>query len=175
MSSRHGGIERGTITLMTGPSGVGKTTVGVPFMKEAARRVERTAAEGRLRQWSFEATDATLARRVRLDFLAELEAGGLRGEALSTAELVFSELLGNVVRYAPAAIDLTLDLSGDFPVLHVLDNGPGFQHLPKLPDDDFSERGRGLFIVSRFVEEFHVARRPNGGSHARAVLLRTTA
>ncbi len=37
----HGGIERGTITLVSGPSGVGKTTIGVGFMKEAAARGER--------------------------------------------------------------------------------------------------------------------------------------
>lgn len=38
----HGGIERGTITLVSGPSGVGKTTVGTQFMKEAAGRGERS-------------------------------------------------------------------------------------------------------------------------------------
>jgi circadian clock protein KaiC len=38
----HGGIERGTITLISGPSGVGKTTVGTQFMKEAAGRGERS-------------------------------------------------------------------------------------------------------------------------------------
>lgn len=38
-----GGIERGTVTIVTGPSGVGKTTVGVQFMKEAAERGERSA------------------------------------------------------------------------------------------------------------------------------------
>jgi circadian clock protein KaiC len=38
----HGGLERGTITLMTGPSGTGKTTVGIQFMKEAAGRGERS-------------------------------------------------------------------------------------------------------------------------------------
>jgi circadian clock protein KaiC len=29
-----GGIERGTITILSGPSGVGKTTLGMQFMKE---------------------------------------------------------------------------------------------------------------------------------------------
>ena len=38
----HGGIERGTITLLSGPSGVGKTTMGLQFMKEAASRGERS-------------------------------------------------------------------------------------------------------------------------------------
>jgi len=37
-----GGIERGTVTLFTGPSGVGKTTIGLQFMKEAAGRGERS-------------------------------------------------------------------------------------------------------------------------------------
>lgn len=38
----HGGIERNTITLLSGPSGVGKTTLGLQFMKEAAARGERS-------------------------------------------------------------------------------------------------------------------------------------
>jgi len=38
----HGGLERGTITIISGPSGVGKTTVGLQFMKEAAGRGERS-------------------------------------------------------------------------------------------------------------------------------------
>jgi circadian clock protein KaiC len=38
----HGGIERGTITIISGPSGVGKTTLGMQFMKESAARGERS-------------------------------------------------------------------------------------------------------------------------------------
>ena len=38
----HGGIERGTVTVISGPSGVGKSTLGMQFMKEAAGRGERS-------------------------------------------------------------------------------------------------------------------------------------
>lgn len=38
----RGGIERGTISIVTGPSGAGKTTLGLQFMKEAAGRGERS-------------------------------------------------------------------------------------------------------------------------------------
>ena len=107
-------------------------------------------------------------------FIGELERDGLRGEALQSAELVFRELVGNVVRYAPKWVDVTLDLSRvTSPVLHVLDKGRGFRSNPKLPENTMSERGRGLYIVARLTEEFNVSERPYGGSHARAVLART--
>lgn len=38
----NGGLERGTVTIVTGPSGVGKTTLGLQFMKAAAERGERS-------------------------------------------------------------------------------------------------------------------------------------
>jgi anti-sigma regulatory factor (Ser/Thr protein kinase) len=134
--------------------------------------VERNDAAERLTHWSFDARDPDAARDVRKEFLDHLRRGDMGPEGLSNAELVFSELVGNVVRYAPRWVDITLDWSGSAPVLHVLDGGPGFQHIPRLPDNVLSERGRGLFIVARLTHEFHVTKRPHGGSHARAVLLR---
>lgn len=53
----YGGIERGTITLITGPSGIGKTTVGMQFVKEAAARGDRSAA------YTFDEPRSTLLRR----------------------------------------------------------------------------------------------------------------
>lgn len=38
----NGGLERGTVTVISGPTGVGKTTTGTQFMKEAAGRGERS-------------------------------------------------------------------------------------------------------------------------------------
>jgi serine phosphatase RsbU (regulator of sigma subunit)/anti-sigma regulatory factor (Ser/Thr protein kinase) len=132
--------------------------------------VERNVASERLLHWSFDSRDPEAARDVRRALLAELERGKFSPAGLLNAELVFSELLGNVVRYAPKWVDVTLDWSGPTPVLHVLDGGPGFQHLPKLPENVLSECGRGLYIVAQLTSEFHVTKRPHGGSHARAVL-----
>lgn len=52
-----GGIERGTVTAVSGPSGVGKTTTGTQFAKEAASRGERTVL------YTFEEDIATLRHR----------------------------------------------------------------------------------------------------------------
>jgi circadian clock protein KaiC len=52
-----GGIERGTVTLLTGPSGIGKTTIGAQFMKAAAERGERSAI------YSFDERLSTLVSR----------------------------------------------------------------------------------------------------------------
>ena len=53
----HGGIERGTVTLLTGPTGVGKTTLGMQFCNAAARSGHRSAV------YTFDERAATLLRR----------------------------------------------------------------------------------------------------------------
>jgi circadian clock protein KaiC len=53
----YGGLERGMVTLITGPSGVGKTTLGLQFLKEAATKGERSLI------YIFEESVQTLIRR----------------------------------------------------------------------------------------------------------------
>lgn len=54
-----GGIERGTVTILSGPTGVGKTTLGTQFMKEAAGRGERSVI------YLFEESEATFVERTK--------------------------------------------------------------------------------------------------------------
>jgi circadian clock protein KaiC len=53
----NGGIERGTVTVISGPTGVGKTTTGTQFLHEAATRGERSVV------YLFEETDDTYRYR----------------------------------------------------------------------------------------------------------------
>lgn len=53
----HGGLERRTVTIISGPSGVGKTSLGLQFMKEAAGRGERSVV------YLFEESQETLLQR----------------------------------------------------------------------------------------------------------------
>jgi len=53
----NGGLERGTVTVLSGPTGVGKTMTGTQFMKEAARRGDRSVI------YLFEEAEATFVQR----------------------------------------------------------------------------------------------------------------
>ena len=120
--------------------------------------------------WVFAADDGMRAGAVRRDVAAALAAGGALDDQVLTTELIFSELVGNVLRHAGSAVEVVLDLSPASPVLHVLDRGPGFSFSARLPASPMSESGRGLFIVSTMTNDFSVTPRLGGGSHARAVL-----
>jgi len=56
----HGGIEKGTTTLITGASGVGKTNLGIQFINEAATRNERSAI------YTFEESKELILRRSKM-------------------------------------------------------------------------------------------------------------
>lgn len=124
--------------------------------------------------WSFEATAAS-TQAARRAFLTHLQSKADHAATIdySAAELIFGELLGNVVRHAPGRVEVRLDYTRDVPVLHVLDDGPGFQsrrRQERLPDDDLSESGRGLFIISACAASFTMQNRECGGTHAMATL-----
>ena len=126
---------------------------------------------GHVQRWTFDTADAPRAHATREAFLAALATDGITPATAFTAELIFSELLGNVVRYAPGPVEVALERDAGYaPVLHFFDRGPGFDVMPRLPTDRMSERGRGLFLVWSLAEDFSVGKRPGGGSHARAVL-----
>jgi circadian clock protein KaiC len=70
----HGGLERGTVTIISGPAGVGKTTLGLQFVNAAASRSERAVV------YSFEEGLETMLRRtddIKIPMRSMLERGDL--------------------------------------------------------------------------------------------------
>lgn len=119
--------------------------------------------------WHFDAHDYTAGRGARTEFVRLMQERC--GDAdVTAAELVFGELLSNVVKHAPGPCAIYTDWDGEAPVLHVLDRGPGFSFAPRLPRDPLAESGRGLFIVDSLTEDFNVTPLGGSGSHARAVI-----
>lgn len=90
----HGGLERGTISLLTGPTGVGKTTLGLQFMKEAAGRGERSVV------YAFEESIETLLRRceaVNIPVRTMMERGTLSVIQIEPLHFTADEF-ANIVR-----------------------------------------------------------------------------
>jgi anti-sigma regulatory factor (Ser/Thr protein kinase) len=86
-------------------------------------------------------------------------------------ELIFGELLANVVQHAPGEITVCVHWpKGDVPVLTVYDRGPGFQLIPQLPADPFADAGRGLFLVKTLGDDLRVYRHRGGGMCVRVRL-----
>ncbi|HEY9181321.1 MAG TPA: SpoIIE family protein phosphatase, partial [Candidatus Baltobacteraceae bacterium] len=121
-------------------------------------------------RWSFDAENAKAAQDARGEFVAYLRRNSEDEMAVETAELVFGELVGNVVRHAPGAIDIDLEWLDAHPTLHVLDRGAAFNAPSRLPDDLLSESGRGLFIVRQLSCDLSVEHVPGYGNHVRAGL-----
>jgi circadian clock protein KaiC len=83
-----GGITSGTITFLSGPTGVGKTTTGLQFMKEAAGRGQRSVL------YSFEEDRHTLFERaeaVNIPVTDMIDRGTLNVEVIGPDELTIDE------------------------------------------------------------------------------------
>lgn len=124
---------------------------------------------GNRRQWSFDAENAQAAHDARAAFAGYISRHADPGADVAAAELIFGELIGNVVRHAPGPIDVQVDWSGKAPILHVTDRGHGIIRDPLLPHP-FSESGRGLFIVSQLSSKMEIERIPGYGNHIAVTL-----
>ncbi|WP_292613108.1 ATPase domain-containing protein [Methanobacterium sp. BAmetb5] len=122
----HGGIERGTTTIISGPSGVGKTTVGIQFMKEAAGRGERSVV------YTFEESESNLINRcesinipvksmINTGMLSVVPVEPLRYSPEEFAQLVRNEVdeNGSKIVMIDSTSGYNLSLRGEDPVSHL--------------------------------------------------------
>ena len=108
----HGGMTRGMVTLISGPSGVGKTTVGVQFMKEAAGRGEHSVV------YLFEEWRESFVHRceaINIPVRAMIERGTLsviQVEPLRYSSDEFNRLVRRAVEERDARIVMIDSLAG---------------------------------------------------------------
>ncbi|MBV9271298.1 MAG: serine/threonine-protein phosphatase, partial [Candidatus Eremiobacteraeota bacterium] len=119
---------------------------------------------------SFDARDLRMAHEARRVFIAYLRELGDPNADYDAAELVFGELVGNVVRHAPGQINIVTGWQDGFATLYVCDRGRGYAGVTNLPSDPLSESGRGLFLVNALTRGFDVRPRSTGGMEACAIL-----
>ncbi|GAC1593992.1 MAG: hypothetical protein NVS3B28_24330 [Candidatus Velthaea sp.] len=119
-------------------------------------------------EWKFESSNEIDARRLRRELIAILRAEGV-GD-FDAAELIYGELIGNVVRHAPGRIRIQLVWENDVPVLTVGDEAQPFTVHAELPADVMSECGRGMYIVKTLVRDFHIRDVPGDGTEVRVTL-----
>ena len=89
----HGGLERGTTTILTGPSGVGKTTIGAQYLKEGASHGDRSV------MYLFEEAKPTLLHRAKsigLPLREMIEHGTLVVEEIDPQDISPEEFANRV-------------------------------------------------------------------------------
>jgi anti-sigma regulatory factor (Ser/Thr protein kinase) len=84
--------------------------------------------------------------------MAFLRARGDTDGAFEDCALALSELLSNAIRHAhPGPIEVTLEWSGERPLLSVSNAGDAFAMRIERPAVE-RESGRGLFILAQLLE-----------------------
>lgn len=111
--------------------------------------------------WRFEAEQAKHAHRRRREFIAHLRKHASRESDFAAAELIYGELVANVMRHANGRISIVLEWQSLYALLRVRDSGNGFQHNFGLPHT-YSETGRGLFIVRCLAHKVDIECDPAG-------------
>ncbi len=89
----EGGIEKGTVTLLTGPTGVGKSTLAMQFALSAAKQGLKTI------YYSFEETPSFILKRAQeigQNVLPYVESKTIEINHINSLELYPDELLENI-------------------------------------------------------------------------------
>jgi sigma-B regulation protein RsbU (phosphoserine phosphatase) len=156
------------------------------YAANPARFVERTVARDRAQDdvaimtirfgqsrslWRFDVANPAAAYALKSELIETLHRmSEMTREQEDDCQLIFTELVGNAVRHAPGALSMSLSSDDRGLELHFIDEGPGFSGDPALPEDLWSESGRGLFLIKELAEHLTVERLPGYGSYVRVGL-----
>lgn len=120
---------------------------------------------------NFRADDALDVLRMRSAVRAFFNETADETSDVPGALLVFGELVANVVRHAPGAINVRIEWPVGGPVmLRVDDCGPGLGAPVEHDDDPWRESGRGIDIVRALSPVVRIESAPAGGTRVSAEL-----
>lgn len=92
-------------------------------------------------------TDMLSIKR-ELERLSEyLQSEQVIGETLFHSKLVFSELVGNILRHSKAYAEVESKVDGDFVHLYIRSSDGYMPPKCSVCSDVYAENGRGLFLV----------------------------
>jgi len=121
--------------------------------------------------WSFHSSHSYSAHHARHEVMRFIESIAQGNEDLFTAELIVGEILANTVEHAPGLVNMEIDWSEASPVITVVDSGPGLERFAALlPEDAFTEDGRGLFLVKTLARDLHIESDAGYGTKMTVVL-----
>ena len=134
-----------------------------PEPSDQTRSSAHSAGHPRPDDWHFASNDAVAAASLRPGFSAFLRARMTATSDIAAAELIYGELVANVILHAPGAIWIDVDWTLDGRArLQVRDTGRSFQYIDALPKCPLSAGSRGLYLVNAFAEEFSIDRKFSG-------------
>ncbi len=131
-----GGLERGTVSIVSGPSGVGKTTLGTQFAKEAAGRGERSVI------YLFEESAETFRHR--------LEAINVPvGDMLDRGSLELKEVEALTLSPEEFAFDVRREVENEGTDVVMVDGIDGYRMSLVGRDDELTQR---LHALTRYLQ-----------------------
>ena len=115
--------------------------------------------------WSFHSSDAYSAQASRHELMGFIHGLAASEEELFRTELILGEVLANTVEHAPGLVNIEIDWTSEYPVISILDTGPGLTRIGvELPNDDLVENGRGLFLIATLAIDVRVEPAPGSGT-----------
>ena len=117
--------------------------------------------------WSASVERLEECSAARRAFVEYLRSQADEGADIDAAELIFSELLSNALRYG--SVRLSIAWLPDGALLRVRDRGEPFSVPARRAPDLAAPGGRGLFLVQRLAKNLSYER-ASDGNVAKAVL-----
>lgn len=136
----HGGIERATINFLTGPSGTGKTSIGLQFIKEAAARGGRSVL------YSFEEEIEIMLRRadsIGISARALKERGTLQLVKIEPMQY-FPDEFARIVRR---------EVEEQLTRIVMIDSVAGYRHAMRLGEEEAINH---LFALCKYLQNMGV-------------------